>query len=197
MSAFSYREREAADRGYRVADDGSAFSRRMKLKPFPNSLGRLFISIRSAGGKCSVHRLAAFQKWGEKIYTEGLEVRHLDGNPTNNAISNLALGTHSENMLDIPVEKRVATATRASHVARRHDKQAVQDFYATCRSYSKTMKRFGISSKGTLHWLLNTPIVIPITRVLPGVIQETRETTLFHPRTYLDARTGKLRNHHP
>lgn len=26
---------------------------------------------------------------------------------------------------------------------------------------------------------------------LPGVIEETRETVLFHPRTYLDARTRK------
>lgn len=31
---------------------------------------------------------------------EGLDVRHLDGNPTNNVVSNLTWGTKSENMRD-------------------------------------------------------------------------------------------------
>lgn len=31
---------------------------------------------------------------------EGLEIRHLDGNPLNAALENLAYGTHSENVLD-------------------------------------------------------------------------------------------------
>ena len=30
----------------------------------------------------------------------GMEIRHLDGNPRNNKIENLAYGTHSENVLD-------------------------------------------------------------------------------------------------
>jgi hypothetical protein len=31
---------------------------------------------------------------------EGMETRHLDGNPRNNSLSNLAYGTHTENMQD-------------------------------------------------------------------------------------------------
>lgn len=45
-----------------------------------------------------VHVLVAAAFHGPR--PEGLEVRHLDGDPTNNRPENLAYGTHSENMQD-------------------------------------------------------------------------------------------------
>jgi len=44
-----------------------------------------------------VHRLVCFAFIGNP---EGMQVRHLDGNPANNAAVNLALGNNSENQRD-------------------------------------------------------------------------------------------------
>lgn len=45
-----------------------------------------------------VHQLVALTFLGPR--PEGLEIRHLDGDQINNAVSNLAYGTHAENMAD-------------------------------------------------------------------------------------------------
>lgn len=46
-----------------------------------------------------VHQLVALVFHGPQ--PEGLVVRHLDGDKTNNSMGNLAWGTHSQNMLDV------------------------------------------------------------------------------------------------
>lgn len=46
-----------------------------------------------------VHRLVALTFLGS--CPEGQEVRHLDGNPLNNRVDNLAYGTRTENILDV------------------------------------------------------------------------------------------------
>lgn len=45
-----------------------------------------------------IHTLVALAFFGPR--PEGMEVRHLDGDPENNAVSNLAYGTSTENKLD-------------------------------------------------------------------------------------------------
>lgn len=45
-----------------------------------------------------VHRLVALAFLGER--KDGMEIRHLDGNPKNNTVQNLKYGTHQENVLD-------------------------------------------------------------------------------------------------
>ena len=54
-----------------------------------------------ADGRCVtfyVHRLVMLSFAGP--LPAGMETRHLDGDPTNNCLSNLAYGTHAENKLD-------------------------------------------------------------------------------------------------
>ncbi len=46
----------------------------------------------------SVHRMVAESFIGP--IPDGMVVRHLDGEPTNNRVTNLAIGSHSENHLD-------------------------------------------------------------------------------------------------
>lgn len=50
-------------------------------------------------GPLLVHRLVAEAFLGE--CPEGQEVRHLDGDPGNNVLTNLVYGTHAENMQDM------------------------------------------------------------------------------------------------
>lgn len=55
-----------------------------------------------------IHHLAAYQKFGEEwLYCDkSIVIRHLDSNRTNNSLANIAIGTVSQNQLDIPPERR-------------------------------------------------------------------------------------------
>lgn len=58
---------------------------------------------------------------------EGLEVRHLDGDQTNNRVSNLAYGTHSENVQDTIRHGRHYTASKTRcHRGHEYDRARVQ-----------------------------------------------------------------------
>ncbi|UXO93890.1 HNH endonuclease [Pseudanabaena phage Pan2] len=70
------------------------------MNPSVNNQGYLTVTLGAESGpkNYKLHKLVATAFLGEP--KEGQEVRHLDGNPQNNAIENLAWGTHSENMQD-------------------------------------------------------------------------------------------------
>jgi len=61
----------------------------------------------------------------------GMETRHLDGDPTNNALTNLRYGTHSENQLDAVAHGTHAMATR-THCPQGHPYDA-ENTYACKR----------------------------------------------------------------
>lgn len=66
-----------------------------------------------------VHSLVMLAFRGET--PEGLEIRHLDGNPRNNALTNLCFGTHAENMRDIARhERRKLTPSEVEEVRQRY-----------------------------------------------------------------------------
>lgn len=68
-----------------------------------------------ANGSC-IHQLVALTFLGP--CPDGQEVRHLDGNPLNNRVDNLAYGTRTENILDV---------YRIGHAWRRLTAQQAQD----------------------------------------------------------------------
>jgi NUMOD4 motif-containing protein/HNH endonuclease len=96
---------------YEVSDHGRVHSiarilrngRRMKgcmLKPWINPWGYPVVGLRLDGAQIfrPVHRLVALAFLGPT--PEGQEVRHLDGDSSNCALTNLAYGTHRENVQD-------------------------------------------------------------------------------------------------
>ena len=96
--------------GYLVGDDGSvwsviAFKRRgvvrygemKRLKPSAQKRGHLMVML-GRGTYRFVHRLVLEGFSGP--CPRGCECRHIDGNPANNRISNLAWGSRSENQAD-------------------------------------------------------------------------------------------------
>ncbi len=102
--------------GYRVGNDGSVWScrgrggsfavapwRRLKQRP-ASSKKYLCVCLCGPGssspnGKnCRVHRLVLAAFAGS--CPEGMQCRHLDGNPVNNSSTNLKWGTVAENMAD-------------------------------------------------------------------------------------------------
>ena len=73
------------------------------LTPIVRSRGHLAVKIApEAGARAKhmlIHRLVLLAFVGPPPF-EGSEVRHLDGDPTNNAIANITYGTRSENEMD-------------------------------------------------------------------------------------------------
>lgn len=70
------------------------------LQCFEQPSGHLFVGLRRGEGKkmFRVHSAVMLAFVGPR--PNGLEVRHLDGNPKNNSLENLAYGTRSQNHLD-------------------------------------------------------------------------------------------------
>lgn len=105
----------------------------------------------------SVHRFVAYIKYGELALTSDC-VRHLDGDSTNNSFENIEIGTHSDNMFDIPKETRVQRAKHASRFITVYNDETVCDiksFHAKTNSYKQTMEKFGITSKATLYNIIH------------------------------------------
>ena len=72
------------------------------LKSSPTSAGYLAVSLTRGDGRKTtrtIHSLVAAAFLGPR--PAGQEVRHLDGNPLNNTLGNLAYGTRSENRQDV------------------------------------------------------------------------------------------------
>lgn len=151
------KEKIAVERGYFVSEEGFAYNKKGEKVGYKHTKGYFFIKLRinKICRNVAVHRLQAFQKYGDLLYQDGVEVRHLDGNAENNSHENIVIGTHQQNIMDIPKQVRVKKALHASSFIRKYDKEKVIEFFQECKSYKKTMEKFSISSKGTLHFILN------------------------------------------
>lgn len=100
------------------------------------------------------HKLQAYQKFGDEVYEKGVEVRHLNGNKLDFSWENIALGTHSQNMMDKPKEERRRIAKNASSFVKKYDYAQVIAYHNLHGSRSMTMKHFGITSTGTFHYIM-------------------------------------------
>ncbi len=84
---------------YMVSDQGEIWSERkdINLVQTPTKTG--YLTVKLNGKTYNVHKLVAEAFIGPR--PEGLQVRHLDGNPRNNNVTNLVYGTSKENHADM------------------------------------------------------------------------------------------------
>ena len=109
-----------------------------------------------------VHKFVAYQKFGNKIFEDGVQVRHLDNNSQNNNESNLNIGTQSDNMMDKLPKKRMNQSIIAANNVRKFtdgEMEQILEDYRSTGSYKYIMEKWNISSKGTLHYMLNNRYV--------------------------------------
>lgn len=71
------------------------------LRPSPNADGYHLYALRAGGRRsfATAHALVMLAFVGPR--PEGMEIRHLDGDPANNVVANLRYGTHAENVADM------------------------------------------------------------------------------------------------
>jgi hypothetical protein len=98
----------AAELGYRVSRCGMIVKglrvKRIKLqyiKKYGKKYKGFTVSL-DCGKRCTVlvHKLQAYQKFGEEALKWGIVIRHLNDNSLQNDWHNLELGTQAENMQD-------------------------------------------------------------------------------------------------
>jgi hypothetical protein len=150
--------KEAYNKGYRCTKEGILLNPECVKIGHVAQSGYYVTSIRIDGKytKIKAHRLQAFQKFGDEMFKPRIQVRHLNANKLDFSYENIEIGTPSQNMMDKPKEERLKSALNATSSVRKYDKTEVRAFYDKVRSYKQTMENFNISSKGTLHFILNS-----------------------------------------
>lgn len=149
---------EAHRMGYRIVNGEILNPRGVKikgwLKHIPEMAGYIYLSYAN-GGRAAVHQLVAYQKFGYRwLYTD-CHVRHLNNDSLDNSDDNIAIGTPLENIMDNSPAELKARSLKGAHKRRKFDSAKVREFYySNGRSYKGTMEAFGITSKGTLHFIL-------------------------------------------
>jgi HNH endonuclease len=158
----------AYEKGYRVNPDGSVVSPLEKIRKLQckkNNTHGLYLKFNIGlkyEGKdivypIAVHRLAAYQKFGERCFAPKQVIRHIDGNSLNNKLNNIAIGTMSDNMMDIPKEIRNDKAKAAGATNRRFTAEEVTQIradHADGLGYKKLEKKWN-TSRSTLSYFLS------------------------------------------
>ena len=158
----------AFKQGYRIDNEGNVISPKGKvINSFRNGTNAkpyLCFSIRDKRNykyakKVYVHKLQAYQKYGNRLFKPGILVRHLDGNSENNSLENIVIGTHRENSLDIPKEKRITSSINSSRKMQNitRSKEERECIYLQLHKnepYKVISENFNIS-KGTLSYMKN------------------------------------------
>lgn len=96
---------------------GTLFVRTIRgrvLRPGRTASGHLSVVVTRAVGSATVHSLVMLAFRGPP--PRGLEVRHLDGDPANNRLTNLEYGTRAENLIDLAYhgQRKVSVADVAA-----------------------------------------------------------------------------------
>jgi hypothetical protein len=148
----------AKNKGYYVDNNGNVFSSKKQLK-LVKSYNRYSFSIRVESKRIPipVQIFVAYLKYGDEIFKTGIEVRHLDNNSLNNSWSNILIGTHKENMQDVPKKIRIKYAINASSKNRRFTDEEVENIQLDKNNgytYSFLCKKYN-TSKSTLSYLFN------------------------------------------
>jgi len=163
---FSLNEKLAYNKGYRVRNGITYSPNGKKINQWVGSNGYFIFSLptgsRKDGSrkmlKVSVHRLVAYQKYGDLLYSFQC-IRHMDDDKGNNYEENIQGGTYLQNNMDKPRVIRKAISINASTHVRKFTDNEMEQIRQEHTSYHKTMTKWGITSKGTLHHILHNGYV--------------------------------------
>jgi hypothetical protein len=149
--------KEFINLGYTINKNGSIFNPKGKLIKTCVSGNYLKVGLRILSYESyslKIHKIQAYQKYGDAIFKKGIVVRHKDGNSLNNSWDNILIGTQSDNMMDIPKEQRILNASNPIH----NHEDILKDRNAGL-TYKELMEKYNISSKGTISFIINKSLI--------------------------------------
>lgn len=130
---FSQTEKIAYEKGYRANEDGIIYNPQGKqVNGWIDNRGYMKFGIRKSKNKdvqIQVHRFQAYQLFGDKIYEPYIIVRHINGDPLDNAFNNLELGTKTQNRMDMPPEDRVKYSKIANQSKQKLTMEQLKNFW--------------------------------------------------------------------
>ena len=150
-------EQIAYDKGYRVTKDGYLLNSKGRKIGRVNSSGYEQTSLKTNKKYIYIatHRLQAYQKYGDKLYEDGIVVRHLNGNRLDNSWNNIAMGTQKDNAMDIPKEVRIKRAISGAKANIKYPKDFIlklREDYKVIKNYAELGRKYNMC---TSHiWLL-------------------------------------------
>jgi len=152
--------RLAIHKGYRANRKGVVTSPSgLRLKLEKNEDGYLLFKIWGRGRthNVRVHRLIAYQKFGEAALEPGIVTRHINGQPDQNNWGNIRIGTHRDNTMDQPPEVRQARAQNAANHCRRFSRAEIAKLRAAHKSGKsyKTLSILWAIPKSQLSYILS------------------------------------------
>jgi hypothetical protein len=151
----------AVSKGYHFdANDNLIGTHKNIIHPRKNNNGypRFNIKIKGKQISVAVHRLKAYFLYGDLIFREDYEVRHLNGIRADWSNKNIAIGTTHDNRLDMPKEIRLKTAVNAtSHMRKITEQQRkeIRDLKDSGLKLIDIAKLYGLKSKGTVSMIIN------------------------------------------
>ena len=74
----------------------------------------------------------------------------MNGDSTDNTYDNIGIGTESDNMMDVPKEKRIINASNPTY-----DHETILKDRKNGFTYKELMEKYSIPSKGTISFIIN------------------------------------------
>ncbi len=159
----------ASKKGYTVDGNGEVYFKGRKRSLIIDSKGYLNFGVSMFNenkgkriiSRVWVHKLQAYQKYGDDMFKEGIQVRHFNSNNKDNSDGNILIGTPSQNAMDKPEQVRKSMAINASYKNRILTNEQVKELIIDRNegmSYGKLMKKYNISSKGTISFIIQKSI---------------------------------------
>lgn len=134
--------------GYRVSESGEVVSpsgQVRKLATTRHGYKTFNMKLDGCSYPIMAHQLAAYQRFGEAAFADGVEVRHRNSIRGDNTPDNILIGSHSDNMMDISPEVRKSKAVSAARSRAKLTDADAAFIRANPMTLSQIMAKYGIS----------------------------------------------------
>lgn len=161
----------AYEAGFRITKEGDILSHTGNIvsgyikRKVPGYFLR-YISIRLEGKPtcAAVHKLQAYQKFGDIVLSNDVLIRHKDGDSLNNSFDNILIGSMSDNLMDRPEEDRLNHSLNAAKHTRKLSEEQVRSLRKDRNegfTYKQLTNKYGIS-KSTVSYIVNNKTYKPV-----------------------------------